>query len=83
MKYAKDIVEEMNKRGPVKIPDGCFADETFDEYMHDTIDTIEIKLPRKIRYKILEAGPKLLTEEEFELVFKEINKGKLIFKNIK
>ena len=38
MKYAKDIVEEMNKRGPVKIPNGCFADETFDEYMYDTID---------------------------------------------
>lgn len=80
MKYAKDIIEEIEKRGPISIPDGCFSDESFEKWMHSGSDKLEICLPRKIRYKILEAGLESLTKEELVLVSKEINKGKLIFK---
>ena len=34
MKYADDIVRQMEERGEVKIPEDCFADESFEKHLH-------------------------------------------------
>ncbi len=34
MKYANDIVKEMDARGAVEVPEECFASEDFDMWMH-------------------------------------------------
>ena len=34
MKYANDIIKEIKARGPIEIPEGCFASEDFDIWMH-------------------------------------------------
>jgi hypothetical protein len=34
MKYAEDIVKEINERGPIKIPEGYVTGEDFDIWMH-------------------------------------------------
>lgn len=33
MKYADDIVKDMDARGPIKVPEDCFASEEFDNYI--------------------------------------------------
>ncbi len=35
MKYAEDIVKEINERGPVKVPEGYVTGEDFDIWMHN------------------------------------------------
>ncbi|MCR5102563.1 MAG: hypothetical protein K6B41_14545 [Butyrivibrio sp.] len=41
MKYSDEIVKQMDDRGPVEIPDGCFASEEFDEWMYGSDDDCE------------------------------------------
>lgn len=33
MKHAEDIVKEMDERGGIEIPEGCFASDSYDEYI--------------------------------------------------
>lgn len=34
MKYAEEIVKELNKRGEITIPSNCVADDSFDKWIH-------------------------------------------------
>ena len=34
MKYAEDILKQINERGEVQVPEDCLADESFEEYLH-------------------------------------------------
>lgn len=38
MKTAKEIAEEMNKRGTEEMPKDCFADDGFDKWMHKELN---------------------------------------------
>ena len=33
IKTAAEIAEEINKRGPVTVPEGCFADDSFEHWL--------------------------------------------------
>lgn len=43
MKYAEDIIKEIEKRGPIKVPEGYVASEDFDIWMHNDPSNTNIK----------------------------------------
>ena len=38
IKYADQIVKEINKRGPVTIPKGCVTGEEFEKWLYEKSD---------------------------------------------
>ncbi len=38
MRYAEDIIREINERGPINIPDNCYASDGFDRWMYGNDD---------------------------------------------
>ncbi len=38
IKYADQIVEEINKRGPITIPKGCVTGEEFEKWLYEKSD---------------------------------------------
>ena len=48
MKYAEDIVKEMNERGEITIPEGYFASDAYDEHIQGCPNKImNVKLEQK------------------------------------
>lgn len=38
IKFARQIVEEMNSRGPISVPDGCVTGEEYEEWLYEGVD---------------------------------------------
>ena len=43
MKYADEIIKEIEERGPAVVPDGYMAGEDFDEWLYGTEDDYAIE----------------------------------------
>jgi hypothetical protein len=59
MRYANEIANEIEKRGPVTIPEGCMTGEEFDMWLYGNEDDYAVGKNVWHQYEIIEVNDDL------------------------